>query len=1031
MENRQLSMFNSVQDQAIDAAATGGVVKEARDPRESSAQVAGLGGSILWNIIDAANVMGALRKPGTDTDVMARVPTPIEGRLAEGKGSLLATKDYYAKKMLSKERYEDFKSRGFSAGNPDEDAVLKKAREAEGMVDSSITEEMLRLTRGEDAITVRENRVKNGRVQIDDLDFNFTKMNTSDDIKKVIQATTKIFKNEIDAASPSKSLRKTAEEAEELLANELGLTKKVLQKNRGLLDAAESTALRALLVKSAGRIDELSKKILGIGKNGGEIEKDVTTATYFMFRRQMALHAGLQLAAKTQQKNIAQALSSYRIEVGAVVGVHLQGDLMEQIIRSAGGKDETVLLAQGLQNAISEGGSAGVNRFVDKKLAYGNAAFEIYVNGLLSGPKTFFKNALGTPTFMMYLLAEDTVAAMLNSIERGGKKLFNKKLTPQDAEGIYLGQLAARVYGYIHAFRDAAANSAITIKTEASASAVGRVDTARFKAIDSEQLKISGWTGQAVDFFGRITRIPGLGLQATDDFWKGISQRAALYEQAYNTAAQAKFLGKSSKEAAEDGMEVLLDPQSFVKELDYAANYATLTTNTEGIGRIARAMQNFPERFPLGRLIIPFATVPTNVVSRALERSMAQIINPRCWGDLYGKRGPKARGKALAKVGVASSMFMYVTHLAATGRVTGALPRDKKERNMLPPGWQPFSLVFRGEGFPEDAPLYDSSGIPNGKLTYISYAGLEPVGLLFALGANYVELARRTTDLNTLTSIVGRYSIAMADYVEEMPMISGFGTISKAFQEQEFEVILRSPLANFIGPFPKPYSSLIRNIQGLDDATITRNEGKFDLWTADDVQKLAEETGTAPFYDSIGMKKAPDMRELYQRIVTVQVGNKEREAVQYDVLGLPKTKGVSFSTNWVLALWNMSTPFAISHGEEPDDLQKEIIRLRVPLVTSKNRVKGLPLTNIQQSEWAYYAKNTQIVKIGRTSSTFREALRDLIYSRSYERATYEKKRAAFKALETLFFDRAAQEFLFKEYPNLVDALEQIEYFSSQ
>ncbi len=1032
MAKTQLSIFDNVEDQAanvqeqvLDASVTGGVTKQAEDPTQDI-QLAGGLSSVMLKILEATNVMGGVKQSVEEApkEVMGRVPTPIEARLGKGK-DIQATKDFYARKLLTPERYKAFKERGFTAGDASEQQVLDQANEALNsdlsMEGVPLAKDMLRMTEGEDAIIFKENKkTKKGRTVIGDLDFNFEKIQTSDDIKKVIQATSNIYRKQTQAAvGGTKSLDETKEEAMGLLANELGLSKKVLKRGRGLLDAAESTALRSLLVNSANKINELTKKISGTN----DIAADKSTATMFAFRRQMALHAGLQLAAKKQQTELARALSSYRIEVGG--SVQFQDKLMDDVIKSSGGYEETEKLAKGVQKAFNDGGSAGLNTFVDKATAYGNAAYEIYINGLLSGPKTFFKNALGTPLFMTYLLAEDTIAALYGSLERGGKKLFNKQLTESDADGIYLSQLAARMYGYIHAFRDAASNSVETLKTEASAASVGRVDTARFRAIDSETLGISGPFGAAVDFFGKLTRIPGNALQATDDFWKGISQRAALYEAAVNKAAQLKYLGKSNEEAAQAGVEVLLDPQSIAKDLDYAANYATLTSDTGALGKLARTVQNFPEKFPIGRLIMPFATVPTNVITRTLERSILNL--PGAIKIFTGT--PKERAKNIAKLGMASSMFMVVSNLSTQGRITGARPKDKKEREMLPPGWQPHSFVFRGENFPEDKSLFDKFGKPNGNLVYVSYAGLEPVGLIFALGANFVEGARRSRDLNVHQNKAARYVFAMMDYMEEMPMISTFGTISKAFQEDDVSILYNSPLSNFIGPIPKPFSSLVRNIKKLEDTEYKKPTQEFDRFTEEDVIREARENNMVdqagePFYENIGTpKSAFNFREAYHRIVTAQVGDEEREAQQYDVFGKAKTKGVKFSTNPVVALWNMITPFSVSYGEKFSELQEEIVRLRVPLSIERNQIKNLKLSKMQSSKWTEYAKNQQLLRIKGKTVSFVEALENLYFSRSYDRMNDTERKAAFRRIEGKFYDAAAEEFLFNEYPEIYEAIE--------
>ncbi len=170
MAKTQLSMFDNVEDQAanvqeqvLNASATGGVTKQAEDPTQDRIQLAGGGGisSSLLELLKAANIMGGAREgvEQAPEEVMGRVPTPIEQRLGKGK-DIQATKDYYARQLLSPERYESFKSRGFSAADANEEQVLKKAREALetdlSMEGVPLSQDMLRMTTGEDAITVRK-----------------------------------------------------------------------------------------------------------------------------------------------------------------------------------------------------------------------------------------------------------------------------------------------------------------------------------------------------------------------------------------------------------------------------------------------------------------------------------------------------------------------------------------------------------------------------------------------------------------------------------------------------------------------------------------------------------------------------------------------------------------------------------------------------------------------------------------------------------------------------------------------------------
>ena len=139
----------------------------------------------------------------------------------------------------------------------------------------------------------------------------------------------------------------------------------------------------------------------------------------------------------------------------------------------------------------------------------------------------------------------------------------------------------------------------------------------------------------------------------------------------------------------------------------------------------------------------------------------AAMLNPKSKirNNLLGNNGAKAQQRQLARLSMGAVTMGMMHEMALNGRITGSYPSDKQLQRMLPPGWQPYSFVFRGEGFPVDEdgdplPLYNpETGLPNGPLTYISYQGLEPVSAFVGIAAStaqhpdYVRGSRGQTEL--------------------------------------------------------------------------------------------------------------------------------------------------------------------------------------------------------------------------------------------------------------------------------------------
>mgnify|MGYP003149150056 FL=1 len=139
----------------------------------------------------------------------------------------------------------------------------------------------------------------------DGIDFNFANMDSGEDVNRTINAMSEIIKDPTEAAKRGiQTNQETLAKAGDLLADEVGLSKRLLRKKTGeLLNAEEMTAVRILLQKSADRLTNLAKEI----RDG-----DNSADALIKFRRQMAIHAGIQMKAKGAQTEIARALQAFR-----------------------------------------------------------------------------------------------------------------------------------------------------------------------------------------------------------------------------------------------------------------------------------------------------------------------------------------------------------------------------------------------------------------------------------------------------------------------------------------------------------------------------------------------------------------------------------------------------------------------------------------------------------------------------------------------------------------------------------------------
>ena len=1032
--------------QAAAALQSGGVTRfaDTNPTDDDGIQLAGFLGKLIQN-----SAKGTARE-GT---IVPEPPT--ERLLPEGK-TTESVQENLAPQMLSEDGQARFESGGGDARTAIDMPTAREIDEAGPMVeaeppaapaDEVVTETAKKANQGfstgladeGDADDLITSITTPGMV--DDatgIDFNFDRFDSGEDINRVINSMSEIIANPTEAAKRGvRTNDETLAAADQLLADELGLTKALLRKKAGsVLNAEEMTAVRILLQRSAARLETMAKQI-----QAGE----GSPALLVEFRRQMSIHAGIQMKAKGAQTEIARALQAFKIPAGTQV----PAEALNAMLQETGGSKLAEKMAEGYLTALKEGGQANANKYVNG--AWGQRIegvwMEVYINGLLSYFPTHLKNALATPLFMTYNMMADLGAATWGSAFRASARMVGKE---GDPEGVYFQDVFARAYGFTQAFGDAWVTAGKTFSQEAPADVLNKVEAGSLRAIDAENLGITNQTlGRAVDHLGRVIRLPGRALMAADDFWRVISSRGALYEEAIRTARKSKAAGRTDAEALDDGMMVLLDPKFAGDEMDAASRYATMTDDL-GDGMIGTFSTKFRSH-PLGKLVMPFAKAPTNSMLRIAEGhpliNAAAMLNSnsKIRNNLLGNNGPRAQQRALGRLSMGAATLGIMHEMALNGRITGSYPSDKQLQRMLPPGWQPYSFVFRGEGFPVDEdgdplPLYNpETGLPNGPLTYISYQGLEPVSAFVGIAASTAQHQTMFVDPEDRLNYFSASAVATAEYFRDLPMLQGIGSIMRAFQYEDPTIITDGFLGGTTAVFPMPFSSTVRNIDRLNNTEKRSVEMPYQFYTVEDVQKLYEDSLDTdnPYpevpYSLVGTVKnwkdaswSTTFHDMVAYGWNVQIMNlpgvdKSRTnfEYQYDMLGNKKERGVRFDVNPVQAIWNSVTPFKVAFGEEVEPWHKELIRLGAPLKESrdKKKINGVTLDPIQRGELTNIAKNVIALPLqimterglrqqGPAEYQFRDYLKVLMTHPLYVAEDDEGRTNMIKNAEALFY-RAA------------------------
>jgi hypothetical protein len=603
--------------------------------------------------------------------------------------------------------------------------------------------------------------------------FNLPKMGTEDDIRATIAA--------IDNLDPAKPKKITFDEIK-TKAEEAGIGPKFIDDLfSGRLEVNPQNTYKALnaVVWANKHVNDLANKVATGTATPTEVAEMMQTVHFSHF---------LQQEVKNFQTNIAQSLAVMRMPRDAV------GDITNILVATEG--TDPVKFAQAYLSSKTPEGKAALI----KSMAEGNVwekMFGVFVNGLLYRPGTHIRNFLSNTLFVPYRMVERSTAAGIGGLRQmvglgsSDRYVFSEVPAMISSSGIAIRNgwdLAAQAW------------KTGVPKNWTDPTKIARQQT-RMELINNRNdgsLLSAGIKG--LNF---ITTLPGRSLMTADEFFKGINYTHELAAEATRTGVlkfeDAIKNGSSFDEAqklAEDAVSKLMaEPPEHLMQL---SEVGTFTQKLEGFwGQAQQALQPHTAGKMLVRMQAPFISAPVNIIGAYVERSPFAIFSSNVRADL-AKVGTKESDMALAKIGLGSAAMFTFSEMASSGFVTGSGPGDKGTREaMMRQGWQPYSFVIDvGDNrslienkFPGMARF--GTGDYEGKV-FISYQGLEPVGAILGVGADYYEYAKYEQDDSRLNAVAGGMAFGFANYIMTHPFLQGVADVSSlfgGFQNPRAEVV--------------------------------------------------------------------------------------------------------------------------------------------------------------------------------------------------------------------------------------------------
>lgn len=1060
-------------------AAQGEPTEFAKDPAQS-VQIAG----------GAAAAIKAINRMRKDPNLPNVPPTPQESVLMPDDGTFSATQNrkVLAPNVLSPEGQAEFEKRGFQATQDENTTVLRSAEDALAEQEAAaaeqtvtdVTQEAQRAltatTRGAapetalvdegtadqalDLIATRDAGIK---TLTDGGDFNFENLNTGDDVNAAITALAEVYKDPTNAAKRGYlSNEETIANAAIKLEDDIGLQKSILSRKIGqTFNAEQLVAARELLVRSAVKLNDLATKI----HNGQGSDLDRLS-----FRRQMAIHAGIQMQLKGAQVEAARALQSFQIKVGGENSAVRTAQEARRMLAESGGVEMVDDMAVKYLDVYKNEGYKGASAMARTgwRSRTKQMLTESYLAGMLSNTSTQMKNFLGTMSFMLYQLPAEQIAGLYGAVGRK-KNMFLYPTVELNPDQVYVNDAALRFKGYMDSFRDALRVGAYAFKTELPAGA-SKLDVEVYQATTGQS---DSYLGKALDVYGKGVRLPFRTLLFADEFFKTMSQRGELYVQANHAYKGALHRGATETEARDEAAMLLLDPYSKADELIDKAKYDTLQSDLGQLSKTMGMVQRFDiAGLPVGRYVMPFATAPTNDMIRSAE--FIPFVNLAVPGQAQTllKVGTREHQMAMGRLSLGSITLASVSLYAAEGKITGAMPSDPKQRDALPPGWQPWSVVYRGENFPKDAdgnylPLYDEYGIPNGKLEYLSYNGFGPVSTLIGIAADTTQRMHMAPDPKDRLNLGSAAALAVMSYYADAPFLEGISNMQAVFDMSGDELridatkIFKSPAqtTSLVG-VPNPLSSLQNAFDRLFNGgayTVPRED--MEYITEEDILNTTNRDGTLkyanidgePDYRYIGQVKSDATSTLIRFVQELDAyqakgslaknarGTNEKNVKRYDTLG--RVLGPEDDNIYVRpgrAFFNSFSGFKISETRDITPMEMEIMRISAVTggwpFAEKRKYNDVKLSPGVRSDWTNQSLNvSEIYKRGVGNVTFIEQLENMTtttsnkYGREYNRADDATKRQLLIDLRNEFFDKGWEDLMATgRYENLAEVIYNIE-----
>lgn len=495
-------------------------------------------------------------------------------------------------------------------------------------------------------------------------------------------------------------------------------------------------------------------------------------------------HANLLLAMQEQTK-IQEIVHGVSAESGRALRAFRKeafdagkaGDArrMEELLRRVGDRGKLDDMADMIAK-LDLNDPVQVNQFLRsvQKPKAADYIYEIWINSVLSGPKTHMVNAISNGFNALMSPIERTAAA---AIDIPLSRLQGRQTAR------FFEEVPADVYGAVSGISEGVQAALRTMRDGISPGSASKWE-----------FRKQAWKGPV----GSAIRVPTTALEAADQFYYAVNYRSALSAEAVRQAKKEGLKGDAFVERV-----AFLKSEPNENLISQAVKSAEDRLFRTAPGEITSSVMNLRDKVPGLRYVLPFVRTPANLLKSGIARSPLGFLDPKLWRNL--RSGDAEASDQLAKALLGSTVAAAVAWKFQEGKITGAAPTNSAERDRFyREGKIPFAINVGGK--------------------WVQYQRMEPYNVPLSLAAATVK-AIDEGDEKAASEIAAEMASTLGNNFVNQTYMSGLSELIDSLEEPS-EAGTRFGVRTASGLVP--YSSALRTVAQTMDPVVRDAEGPWE-----------------------------------------------------------------------------------------------------------------------------------------------------------------------------------------------------------